>query len=144
MIRSKENHGISSPLLGLDLGLKRTGVALSESGLLAQPIGVIEAKPPHMTGVVQEILGYIKKYEIATLVIGVPYTEDEATTSQALKVEQIITQIDDALHQENLLVTIERINEFHSTRDATALYPTTDADSAAAALILQDFLDQHA
>jgi putative Holliday junction resolvase len=129
---------MNSPYLGLDLGFKRTGVALSESGMIAHPLGVIEAKPPHMTNVVQEILEIVRQHEVATLVIGVPYTQDEALTSQALRIEQVISQIEQALPA---IVEVIRVNEFHSSLDAAELYPKIDKDSAAAAIILQDYLD---
>jgi putative transcription antitermination factor YqgF len=134
---------MTSPYLALDIGFKRTGVALSESGMIAQPLTVLEAKPPHMTGVVQDVITLVKEYEIATLVIGVPYSSEEAETTQALKVEQVILQIESALKDHALTVEIARINEFHSTRDAAIQYPTAPIDAGAAAIILQDFLDQH-
>ena len=133
---------MNSPYLALDIGFKRTGVALSESGMIATPLTVLEAKPPHMTNVVQDVMALIKEYDVATLVIGVPYSEEEAETSQALKVEQVIIQIETAIKEHGLSIEIERINEFHSTRDAALQYPSAQLDAAAAAIILQDFLDQ--
>ena len=130
-----------SPLLGLDIGLKRTGVALSESGIISQPLTVIEAKPPHMTNVVQEIVRFVREYDIVTLVVGVPYTEDDSDTTQALKVEHIITQLEEALAVLPHPPVIERVNEAFSSIDAHELYPNTPIDSAAAALILQSYLD---
>lgn len=135
---------MSNSVLALDIGLKRTGVAISESGLIAQPLGVIEAKPPHMQAVVKAVLEYIEEYNVGTLVIGIPYSQEEHLTSQALKVEQIIGQIEKAVKDQASAknVQIVRINEYHSTQDAKLLFPTTDPDAAAATIILQDFLDQ--
>ncbi len=134
---------MSSPLLALDLGLARTGVALSESGIIAQPLVVIENRLPHLTNTVQEILSYVQEYAIQTLVIGVPYTQDEALTGQALKVEAIITQLEEALIKKGLTPEIVRVNEFYSSQDADRLFPTTPRDSAAAAIILQSYIDQN-
>ena len=134
-----------SPLLALDIGFKRTGVALSESGIIAQPLGVIEAKVPHMTNVIDEVLLLIKEYDICTLVIGVPYGAEDEMTDQALRVENIITQIEDritALQPTSL--EIVRVNEYASTQDAAGQYPGAERDAAAAALILQDYIDQNA
>lgn len=135
---------MNKPLLALDIGLKRTGVALSESGLVAQPLGIIEAKPPHMTNVVEEVLNYLREYQVQTLLIGLPYTQDGDPTNQSLKVETVIEQIEQAVSDAQLPVQIERINEFHSTRDAKAFWPNLDDNIAAAATILQAYLDQHA
>lgn len=133
---------MNSPLLGLDIGFKRTGVALSESGLLARPLTTLEAKPPHMHGIVQDIISLVKEHEAVTLVIGMPYREDDAPTEQSLKVDQVVTQLEDRLRETGLTVEIVRMNEFHSTRDAALLFPRDDPDAAAAALILQSYLDQ--
>jgi putative Holliday junction resolvase len=134
---------MTSPLLGLDIGYKRTGVALSESGMLAHPLTVLEAKPPHMTNVVQEVIELLVKYEVRTLVIGLPLGENEELTSQALKTDHTTNQIEAAIASRKLPVEIVRVNEFHSSLDAQQLYPTVPLDAAAAAVILQDYLDQH-
>ncbi|MBU6389231.1 Holliday junction resolvase RuvX [Patescibacteria group bacterium] len=135
---------MNSPLLGLDLGFRRTGVAISENGLLARPLTVIRARPPHMQVVVEAVIQLVNEHKIATLVIGLPYTEDDRLTSQALKVERIISQIDSALAAQGMKPEIKRINEFHTSLDAAAIYPEAPLDAAAAALILQDYIDQHA
>lgn len=130
------------PFLGVDLGGKRTGLALSENGILAHPFTVLEAKPPHLTTVINEMVEIIKKQEIATLIIGIPFTQDEALTSQALKVESVIEQLGLVLKQHHLDTAIVRVNEFHSTIDAKQLYPGVEIDAASATLLLQDYIDQ--
>ena len=134
---------MNSPLLALDIGLKRTGVALSESGLLAQPLGVIEWQLPHAHTLINEVIDHLKKYDIRTLIVGMPYGEDEEPTSQALKTDHIITQIEEKIAAERLAVEVTRVNEFGSTQDGTVLFPNTDKDAAAAALLLQDYIEQH-
>src|ERR1044072_2683819 len=134
---------MNKPLLALDIGLKRTGVALSESGLIAQPLGVIEWQLPHAQNLIKPILEYIREYDIRTLVIGIPFTQDEQLTTQALKTEHIVSQLEEELKKEKLAVEIARVNEFSSTQDGLAAYPGTDKDAAAATLLLQDYLEQH-
>jgi putative Holliday junction resolvase len=134
---------MNSPLLALDIGLKRTGVALSESGLIAQPLGVIEWQLPHANNLVKPIIDYIRQYEIRTLVVGVPFDQDEQLTSQALKTEHIIVQLEDELKKEKLDTVVVRVNEFSSTQDGLAAYPGVDKDAAAATLLLQDYLEQN-
>lgn len=136
---------MNSPLLGLDIGLKRTGVAISESGLLAKPLTMIEAKPPHMAQAINQIVALTKEHEIKTLVIGVPYTQDEALTGQALKVEQIIIQLEEALRASKQDGTqLVRVNEFGSSQEAARRFPKDQLDSASAAVILQEYLDSFA
>lgn len=134
---------MNSPLLALDIGLKRTGVALSESGLIAQPLGVIEWQLPHANNLIKPILDYLREYEVRTLVVGIPFTQDEQLTSQALKTEHIVTQLEEEIQKEKLSVDIVRVNEFSSTQDGLAAYPGTDKDAAAATLLLQDYLEQN-
>jgi len=132
---------MNSPLLGLDVGLKRTGVALSESGIIVQPLLVLEAKPPHLTNVVREVVKLVQEYEIKTLVVGMPNTSDDGTTAQALKVESIISQLEDALGRLPKPPLLEKVNEFGSSIDARELYPNDPIDSASAAIILQTYID---
>lgn len=130
-----------SPLLGLDIGLHRTGVALSENGQYAEPLTVLTATPPHAHTVLPKIIALVEQYKINTIVIGLPFTQDDAATTQAQKVERLIEQLQDLLANSNLTIPIERINEFHTTKDASREYPHASVDAGAAALILQYYLD---
>ena len=130
-----------SPLLGLDIGLHRTGVALSEGGTYAEPLTVLTATPPHPHTVLPKIIELIQKYHIRTLVVGLPYTEEDSPSSQALKVERLIEQLQERLTKAGLSLPIIRINEFHTTKDAARTFPDAPADAGAAALILQYHLD---
>lgn len=134
---------MNSPLLGLDIGFKRTGVALSESGLIAQPLTTLEADQPHMTKVLQGLLALVKEYEVRTIVVGLPYTEAGAPTSQSLKVSSFLQSLRDFLKQHELTPEIVEVNEFYSSQEADELYPHVERDAAAAAIILQHYLDQH-
>lgn len=133
---------MNSPVLALDIGLRRTGVALSESGLLAQPLGIIEWQPPHTHALVSSIIEHLQRFEIKTLVIGVPLSENEEPTEQAARTMAIISQIEEAVSREKLQVEIVSLNEYGSTIDGAMYFPDADRDSAAAALILQEYLEQ--
>jgi len=131
----------NSPLLGLDIGLHRTGVAFSETGVFAEPLTVLQSNPPHAHTVLPKIVTVVKEHHIQTLVIGLPHTEDNVDTIQAQKVERLIQQLEALLQKEGLIIPIVRINEYHTTKDAAHAYPGKPNDSAAAALILQYYLD---
>lgn len=133
---------MNSPLLALDIGFKRTGVAISESGLLCRPLTVLEARPPHMHSVVQEVVRLLRKHEARTLVVGLPYNEDGLATTQSARVEKVIRLIEQELLLQKVSVEIVFLNEFHSTQDAQQHFPEFDSDSAAAALVLQEYLSQ--
>src|SRR5690606_37179380 len=131
---------MSSPLLGHDIGLRRTGVALSESGLLAQPLTTLEWSYPHISSLAAQVNELVRRHEIKTVVAGLPFLEDEQDTDQARTTQTILDQLEAACDP---AVTFVTINEFHSSRDAAALFPDTDRDAAAAAVILQDYLEQN-
>ena len=129
-------------MLGLDIGLRRTGVALSESGLIAEPLTTIEWQLPHSHALIAAILDLVQKYSICTVVVGVPYGSQNETTLQATKTLAIIQQLEGALKKSSLPVEVVQNNEYSSSQDASVLYPEVDRDAAAAALILQDYLEQ--
>ena len=58
-------------ILGVDFGTARTGIAVSDPlGLTAQGIGTIHSG--NAEKVAQQILEYIKKYDVDTVVVGLP------------------------------------------------------------------------
>jgi RNase H-fold protein (predicted Holliday junction resolvase) len=130
------------PYLGLDIGFARTGVALSENGLLAQPLTTVEWTPPHTTNLIKEVAALALKHEVATIVAGLPLNEDGSTTAQALKTEQLLEQLRQGLREAGIQATVIVVNEFASTQEGRGAYPTADRDSAAAALLLQHHLDE--
>lgn len=134
---------MNNPLLGLDVGFKRTGVALSESGIIAQPLTFLEADPPHMVKVIHQIVDLVKHHEIKTIIAGLPYTEDGNITLQSGKVEHFLTHLSEALQKEALVVIIERVNEYYSTQEAQIGYPDAQLDAASAALILQEYINSN-
>ena len=127
--------------LGLDIGERRVGLALSESGIFASPHGVLHRKSKkqdftHLQQIVTEL-------KIDQLVIGVPYSlnSDDPVGPQARRVLRYA----EALCQ-TLQIPCSCHDERYSTVDAQQYL--TDAgrkkvpiDAAAAAVILQSFLD---
>jgi putative transcription antitermination factor YqgF len=128
----------SGPYLGLDIGTKRTGVAFSENGLLADPIGIVEGQPPHRHHIVHGITEIVAERGIKTLVVGLPLVNGGATM-QSEWTEQVITDLHIALDPAN--VEIVTVDEAFTTFDAIRHYKDVDKDSAAAAIILQNYLD---
>ena len=126
------------PYLGLDIGTKRTGVALSESGLVAEPLGIVEGQPPHRHQIVNGIVELVEKHKIQTLVIGLPLVNGGAT-QQSEWTELVIADLHTSLDAAN--VSFVTVDESFSTYEAIRHYKNVDKDSAAAAIILQNYLD---
>lgn len=123
-----------SRALGIDFGTKRIGVAISNEDLtLAFPYSVVDAsKNP-----IGEIHAICEKENISRIVIGIPHGlqgDDTAMTKQAMQFADSLAVIGKP---------IERVNEFFSSKAAErGPTPKEKVDAAAAALILQSYLER--
>ncbi len=71
--------------LGLDVGDRRTGVAISDpQGLLAIPLTIIDNKDEDAT--IVDIINLAEQYQVERIVIGLPYSLDGNLGRQANKV----------------------------------------------------------
>jgi putative holliday junction resolvase len=138
-------------LMALDIGERRIGLAISESGLLASPYGVLERKSKHEDFVrLGRIMAELK---IERVIVGLPYSlsAPDEIGPQARRVKRYA----EALAQ-TLPVPLDYFDERYSTVDAAAYLadsgPTnerrrtsprhskTPLDAAAAAVILQNWI----
>jgi putative Holliday junction resolvase len=142
--------------LGLDIGDRRTGVALSDpEGILAIPLAVIDNKDERAT--LDEILNFVQQYEIERIIVGLPYSLDGNLGQQANKVvdftERLRNVIVAAAKQSHFAgVDVQMWDERLSTMAAEKLMVEAGTrkdkrkqhrDAIAAAFILQGFLDSH-
>ena len=92
-------------VLALDIGTVRIGLAISDGlGLLAHPFATI--KWLGKENLLQEIQEIVKKNNIATLVIGLPYTMKKTESAQTKKVLDILQYL-----SENIDLPVEKIDE---------------------------------
>jgi len=78
--------------LGLDIGDKKTGVAISDpEGILAIPLTVIERR--NQEDVITEIIKLVERYQVECVVVGLPYSLDGHLTQQSRKVEVFIEKL---------------------------------------------------
>jgi len=130
-------------ILGLDVGDKNTGVALSdESCMLAFPLDTITTNA-------DKIIKIIDKYNVKEIVVGMPYTLSGNIGTQGKRVEEFIKRLAD-----DVTVPIVKVDERFTTQEAkriTSEYKNkrnkkgkmgqwTD-DAVAASIILQTYLD---
>ena len=133
-------------ILGLDVGDKRIGVALSDPmGILASALTVIERKGDNSDFKV--ILGLVKEHEVGRIVVGFPRSMDGSIGKQAEKTSAFAEMLSGLTN-----VPIEMSDERLSTSIADKLLRDAGknrqqikekGDVAAAALILQWYLDEH-
>ncbi|MBM3166491.1 MAG: Holliday junction resolvase RuvX [Chloroflexi bacterium] len=131
-------------VLGLDIGDKRIGVAMSDPDeILASPLATIMRDSDDKA--VATILDIIEKHRVQKIVVGLPYSMDGNLGAQANKVMTFVamlsehTDVNIETRDERLsTVAVERLLAAAGTRGKTARLRT---DAAAAAFVLQGYLD---
>lgn len=121
--------------LGIDFGLRRIGLALSE-GNLASPLKVVEVKG--FQDAVKKVIGLIKSEGFDKVVVGLPEG----------KSGQIVLGFINALRKQGL--DVAEADETLSTRQAISQMIETNIpkrkrgsnDAHSAAIILQNYLDK--
>ena len=137
--------------IGIDFGEARIGIAVSDDlGITARPLKTIAVEGDPEDAIPQ-IVTIVEAEEPEVVVVGHPIRMDGSVGESALKVEAWAEILADELPSD---VGIELLDERLSTVDAekkikemqkgskTKKKASVDIDSAAAAVILQDFLDE--
>jgi putative Holliday junction resolvase len=130
--------------LGLDIGEKRIGVAVSDPiGKVATPLTVLDA--PALAGDPSPLLRLIADYEVDLVVVGLPISLDGAEGPQAERVRATAERL-----SERIGVRLTYHDERLSTAEARRVMTTSGVsqreqrgtvDKVAAALFLQSYLD---
>ncbi|MEE9615370.1 MAG: Holliday junction resolvase RuvX [Thermodesulfobacteriota bacterium] len=131
-------------IMGLDLGKKRIGVAISdESGLTAQPLTQLERSSAEKT--MEALLEIAAEWSVGRVVVGVPYNMDGSTGAQAKGALKFAEKLRE---RGSLEVDIwdERLSTVAVTRvlisgDVSRSRRKGVTDKLAAAYILQGYLD---
>ncbi len=71
-----------TPVMALDIGQKKTGVALTDSlEMIARPCTVLYHKEPYQ--LLEQVIILIREKKVDTIVVGVPYGNEGELTEQA-------------------------------------------------------------
>ena len=129
-------------LMALDVGEKRVGIAISQSGILATPHSVLRRKSKKED--FARLRRLMVELKVERVIVGMPYSLSgrQEMGPQARRVKRYA----DALAQ-TTPVPFEYVDESYSTVDAEAYLATTGQkkvplDAAAAAVILQNYLNK--
>lgn len=131
-------------LMGLDVGDKRIGIALSDEGaLIASPRETLERSGNRKD--IRHMLELAAREEVSEIVVGMPFSMDGSIGAQAHKVERFV----EALRAEtDIRITTwdERLTTVSAERallegDVSRAKRKKTIDRVAAALILQGYLD---
>lgn len=128
--------------IALDVGEKRIGVALGDDGVkLAFPYETIEVDG----GEIIRIAELVISERVDTIVIGYPRNQSGEATAQTEYVETFVQQLDDLdvtiVYQDESLTSVMAEQRLLSYKKP---YTKGDIDALAAAMILQDYLEQFA
>ena len=129
--------------LGIDYGRKRIGLAFADELGVAIPISAIPGV--ELEGSLEELGNVVNNREADELVVGYPLNMDGSVGSRALEVDAFIEE----LHQlfalpvkkvDERLTTYQAKSDQKGVRGRRGKIPG-ELDSAAATLILRDFLE---
>lgn len=137
-------------LLALDVGDRRIGVAVSDAtGLIANPLSVIRRASKAED--FERIARLVREQDVEGLVVGHPLNADGSAGPQAQRVERYAAALADALQAEGLNLPMVLWDERMSTLRAQEVMIAAGRnrkdrrrriDAVAAAVILQDYLDE--
>jgi putative holliday junction resolvase len=137
-------------IVGLDIGRRRIGVAISDaSGTLARPVGAVAIARLDDTSVAQvldEMAQLVDSDEqIATVVVGLPRRLDGSANDMTAPVQAFAAQLEQRLGMPVVLqderLTSREAESRLALRDKDWRTRKKKIDAAAAAIILQDYLD---
>ncbi len=131
--------------LGLDVGDKRVGVALSDSGgILASPLTIISREDE--TADIEAIISIVNQHQVKQIVVGLPRSMDGSLGEQAEKVKAFTqklcsyTEVPVEFRDERLTtVSAKRLMRAVNTKKTKK---KVRHDAIAAAIILQGYLDE--
>jgi putative holliday junction resolvase len=134
-------------VLGIDHGTKRMGIALSDpSGMIAQPLEFIPAEP--FAQFLERLKQILREKEVELIIVGMPRNMDGSYGPAAAKVQEFV-----AVLKENIIIPIRTWDERLTSAQANRFLIEANVrrqdrkekvDKAAAAILLQSFLDSGA
>lgn len=131
--------------LGLDIGDRRIGVALSDpEGILASPLTVINRQDEELD--IKAITDIVSQKQVEQIIVGLPLSMDGSLSQQAEKVKEFTqklcehTQVPVEYRDERLTTVLaERLMQAVGTKKTGK---KVRHDAQAAALVLQGYLDE--
>ena len=134
---------IKKRILGLDIGDKRIGVAISDPfGLFSSEVGVILRENDNKA--IEEIVKYCNLYDVKTIVAGLPYNMDGSIGTQGEKTLQFMSKLE---NNYEIIYKDERLTSFEAEeilKKEKKKYTKNKGlvDVKAACLILQSYLGE--
>lgn len=132
---------ITKSILALDVGEKRIGVALADTAVrIAVPYDTIDVDGGEVVAITELAI----RESVDVIVVGYPRNQAGLATAQTAYVEQFaerLSAIDaDIVFQDESLTSVTAEDRLKSYGRP---YAKADIDAGAAAIILQDYLEEH-
>jgi putative Holliday junction resolvase len=128
-------------IMALDVGERRIGIAISASGILASPHSVLQRKSKRDD--FTRLSQLMAELEVERIVVGLPYSlgGHETVGPQARRIKRYAQAL-----AKTVSIPVEYFDESYSTAEAEEILRSFDQkrvplDAAAAAVILQNYLD---
>jgi len=141
---------MSNRVLGLDVGDKTIGVAVSDPLFIsAQGVTTIERVGARKD--CDKVIEYVKQYECETVVCGLPLMLNGTDSPQTEKVREFATLLQNKMRSSSLKTKIEYMDERFTTKMAEDVMMQTGmkrkerkqfVDKQAAVIILQSYMDK--
>jgi putative pre-16S rRNA nuclease len=132
-------------VMAIDYGRKAIGVAISdELGLTVRPLTTIRRGRQKYLQVIEKICLLIRENEIGTLAVGMPLNMNGTRGKSAERVEKFVADLQNRTAIP-IVVVDERLTSYAADqilRDRGVNERRARSDEFAAAIILQDYLDQ--
>lgn len=138
-------------ILGIDLGDKRTGTAVTDlTGTLAGGIEVIEADG--LNGCAKKVMTLAEKYDVSEIVLGYPINMNGTKGESALKTEKFKGILEKIIEEKSLDIKVILFDERLSTSLAHVYMNETGikgrnrkqkVDMLSAQIILQNYIDRN-
>lgn len=131
-------------VLGLDIGEKRIGVAISDpTGTVSTPLAVLDAAA--VLGDGRDLRALVDDYDVALIVVGLPLSMDGSEGPQAIRVRRLASRLATFVPQP-MDFADERLSST-SARNTMSAAGVSDRDKrgkidmVAASIFLQSYLD---
>ena len=134
-------------VIGLDLGNRTVGVALSDYlGIIANPVGTFRFEEQDLDSALEQVVAVIKENQVEKIVLGLPKNMNGTIGPQAEYCLKFKEMLEEATKLEVIM-----IDERLTSRQADVIMLSADmsrnkrkknVDKLAATIILQTYLDQ--
>ena len=145
MDTANEENAIRAPVLAIDLGEKRVGIAVSDA--LSISITRLDALPrTNWKQLLRDVDNLIQRFDAQTVVIGLPLMLNGSAGYSAINVRRVARKFAQSL-KVPVYLQDERLSSVEAEQNLLAEGYKRDrvselVDSEAAAVILRDFLDE--